>query len=70
MGTGSLGLLGNIIWFILGGWYLALLHLCVGIGWCLTIIGVPFGVAHFRLMKQALAPIGKTVISANIARNL
>ena len=70
IGTGSLGLLGNIIWFILGGWYLALLHLCVGIGWCLTIIGVPFGVAHFRLMKQAFAPIGKIVVPAEIARNI
>ncbi len=68
IGTSPLGLLGNIIWFILGGWYLALLHLCVGIGWCLTVIGIPFGTAHFRLMKQALAPIGKIVVPAEIAR--
>lgn len=70
IGTGGFGLIGNIIWFILGGWYLALMHLFIGIGWCITIIGVPFGVAHFRLMKQALAPIGKAVVPMNIARNL
>lgn len=70
IGTGGFGLIGNIIWFILGGWYLALMHLFIGIGWCITIIGVPFGMAHFRLMKQALAPIGKAVVPMNIARNL
>ena len=70
IGTGGLGLLGNVIWFILGGWYLALTHLFVGIGWCLTIIGIPFGVAHFRLMKQAFAPIGKIVVPRDVARNL
>jgi uncharacterized membrane protein YccF (DUF307 family) len=70
IGTGGLGLLGNIIWFILGGWYLALTHLVVGIGWCLTIIGIPFGVAHFRLMKQAFAPIGKVVVPRSVAQTL
>lgn len=70
IGTGGLGFLGNIIWFILGGWYLALAHAIVGIGWCITIIGIPFGVAHFRLMKQAFAPIGKAVVPREIARNL
>lgn len=62
IGTGPLGLLGNIIWFILGGWYLALSHLIIGVGYCLTIIGIPFGIAHFKLMKISFAPVGKTVI--------
>ncbi len=70
IGTGPLGLVGNIIWFILGGWYLALMHLIVGVGWCITIIGVPFGVAHFRLMKQAFAPIGKAVVPKTVAHNI
>lgn len=70
IGTGPLGLLGNIIWFILGGWYLVIMHFIVGVGWCLTIIGIPFGVAHFRLMKQALAPIGKVVVTADVAHRL
>lgn len=70
IGTGNLGLAGNIIWFILGGWYLALAHLIVGIAWCLTIIGLPFGTAHFRLMKQALAPIGKVVVPRHVAHSV
>lgn len=70
IGTGGFGLIGNIVWFILGGWYLAIMHLITGIAWCVTIIGVPFGAAHFRLMKQALAPIGKVVVPRDVARNL
>ena len=70
IGTSPLGLVGNIIWFILGGWYLALMHLIVGVGWCITIIGIPFGVAHFRLMKQAFAPIGKAVVPKIVAHNI
>lgn len=68
IGTGGLGLLGNIIWFILGGWYLALSHLVIGAFWCLTILGIPFGVAHFRLMKASFAPIGKSVVPAEMLR--
>ncbi|WP_371396301.1 YccF domain-containing protein [Fretibacter rubidus] len=67
MGTGGLGLIGNIIWFILGGWYLALSHLVMGLAWCITIIGIPFGVAHFRLSRQALAPIGMMVVPREVA---
>ena len=70
VGNSPLGFIGNIIWFILGGWYLAIMHLIVGIGWCLTIIGIPFGVAHFRLMKQAFAPIGKAVVPMDVARKI
>lgn len=70
IGTGGLGLIGNIIWFILGGWYLALGHLILGLGWCITIIGIPFGVAHFRLMRQTFAPIGMMVVPREVARNL
>lgn len=62
--------MGNIIWFIFGGWYLALIHLVIGALWCGTIIGLPFGVAHFRLARQALAPIGMAVISREAAHKL
>ena len=68
IGTGSLGLLGNIIWVIFAGWYLALSHLILGVFWCVTIIGIPFGVAHFRLMKASFMPIGKSVIPAKQVR--
>ena len=70
IGTGSLGLIGNVIWFIFGGWYLALSHLIIGALWCITIIGIPFGVAHFRLMRQAFAPIGQMVIPREVAARL
>ena len=43
LGTGPLGLLLNILWFIFGGWYLAIHHIVLGIGLCVTIIGIPFG---------------------------
>ena len=68
IGTGGFGLLGNIIWVIFAGWYLALSHLVFGILWCLTIVGIPFGVAHFRLMKASFAPIGKSVVHADRLR--
>lgn len=70
IGTGGLGLLGNIIWAVFAGWYLALAHLLNGLAWCVTIIGIPFGVAHFRLMRQAFAPIGMAVVPKGVAQNI
>lgn len=62
LGTGDLGLLLNIVWFLLGGWYLALMHLAIGVVQCVTIIGIPFGIQHFKLAAIALAPVGKEVV--------
>jgi uncharacterized membrane protein YccF (DUF307 family) len=62
LGTGPLGLLLNILWFIFGGWYLALHHIVLGIGLCITIIGIPFGLQHLKLAIISLAPVGKAVI--------
>jgi len=62
LGTGDLGLVLNIVWFVLGGWYLALMHLVIGVVQCVTIIGIPFGIQHFKLAGIALAPVGKEVI--------
>ena len=62
LGTGALGAVLNIVWFVLGGWYLALMHMVAGVLLCLTIIGIPFGLQHFKLAAIALAPIGKEVI--------
>ncbi len=62
LGTGPLGLLLNILWFLLGGWYVALAHLVIGLGLLVTIIGIPFALQHFKLAVLALAPIGKTVV--------
>lgn len=67
LGTGVFGSLGNIIWFVLAGWILALSHLCCGIVMCLTIIFIPFGVQHFKLAAASLFPVGKAVVSNEVA---
>ena len=62
IGTGLLGLLGTIIWLLVGGWALAVGHIVCGILCFATIIGIPFGVQHLKLALAALMPIGKTVV--------
>jgi len=62
LGTGGLGLLLNVLWFLFAGWYIALAHVAVGVAQCVTIIGIPFGFQHFKLALIALAPIGKSVV--------
>ncbi|AZZ36701.1 YccF domain-containing protein [Bdellovibrio sp. qaytius] len=62
IGTGSLGFIGNIIWFVFCGWWLAALHIFWGLLFCITIIGLPWGLQHFKLAKISLAPIGKKII--------
>jgi uncharacterized membrane protein YccF (DUF307 family) len=64
LGTGSLGLVLNVVWFVCAGWYIALAHLLVGAVQCVTIIGIPFGLQHFKLAIIALAPVGKSVVPA------
>ena len=64
IGTGPLGLIGNLIWFVLAGWWLALAHLITGIVLAITIIGIPFAWAHLKLAGIALWPIGKTIVPA------
>jgi uncharacterized membrane protein YccF (DUF307 family) len=63
-GTGPLGLLGNLIWLILAGWWLALGHLIMAVLFAITIIGIPFAWAHLKLAGIALWPIGKTIVPA------
>lgn len=58
----ALGCLGNVVWLILGGWWLALLHLVLGLVLFLTIVGIPFGVVSFRMAGLALWPFGKMVV--------
>ena len=62
--TRSVGLsaIGNVIWFVLAGWWLALSHLITGCLLCLTIIGIPLGIADFKMAGAALAPFGKQVV--------
>jgi uncharacterized membrane protein YccF (DUF307 family) len=68
LGTGPLGTLGNIIWFILAGWWLALGHLLFALGLAVTIIGLPFAWAHLKLAGLALWPIGKMIVPSEEAR--
>jgi uncharacterized membrane protein YccF (DUF307 family) len=62
LGTGPVGLLLNIVWFVLGGWWLAIHHIVLGVGLFITIIGIPFGIQHLKLAIISLAPVGKAVI--------
>ena len=65
IGSGPFGLLGNIIWLVLAGWWLALGHLITAILLAVTIIGIPFAWAHLKLAGIALWPIGKVIVDAN-----
>ena len=64
-GVGSL--IGNIIWIILFGWELALMHLISGIALCITIIGIPLGLANFKLIPISLLPLGVRIVPADQA---
>jgi uncharacterized membrane protein YccF (DUF307 family) len=61
-GAGVASALGNVLWFVFAGWWLALIHIVAGIGFCVTIIGIPFGVASFKLATVGLFPLGKRVV--------
>jgi uncharacterized membrane protein YccF (DUF307 family) len=62
LGTGPLGFVLNVIWFILGGWYIALSHLMIAAAEAITIVGIPFAIKDFQLAIIALAPIGREVV--------
>jgi len=68
LGTGLLGFLGNLIWLILAGWWLALGHLLTAILLAITLIGIPFAWAHLKLAGIALWPIGKIIVPIEDAR--
>ncbi len=65
LGTGALGTLGNILWLILAGWWLALGHVVTAIALAVTIIGLPFAWAHLKLAGIALWPIGKMIVPSD-----
>jgi uncharacterized membrane protein YccF (DUF307 family) len=67
-GAGSL--IGNVIWFVLAGWWLALGHLVTGLLMCLTIIGIPLGLANFKLIPVSLTPFGRDIVDLEQARRL
>ena len=55
--------IGNLVWFLVAGWWLAVIHVVAGIGFCLTIIGIPFGIQSFKLAGFALWPFGRVVVT-------
>jgi uncharacterized membrane protein YccF (DUF307 family) len=63
LGTGALGTIGNVIWFVLAGWWLAIMHLTAAVALAISIIGIPFAWAHVKLALASLFPIGKTVVA-------
>ncbi len=68
VGVGSA--IGNVIWFLLCGWWLALGHLFTGVLLCLTVIGIPLGLANFKLIPVSLFPMGREILSTDQARTL
>jgi uncharacterized membrane protein YccF (DUF307 family) len=59
--------IGNVIWFLVAGWWLALLHVLFGLLLAITIIGIPFTLVHLKLARLALVPYGKDVVEARFA---
>lgn len=60
--AGALSFLGNVVWFVLAGWWLAIVHLCVAVALAVTIIGIPFAWAHLKLAGASLAPVGTEIV--------
>lgn len=60
--NGCLTVLMNIIWLIVGGLWLAIIHVALGLVFCVTIIGIPFGLQHFKLAGVALLPFGRQIV--------
>jgi uncharacterized membrane protein YccF (DUF307 family) len=60
--AGAASLLGNILWLLLAGIWLAIGHIALGIAFCVTVIGIPLGVGHFKLIPVSLMPLGKQIV--------
>ena len=64
-GVGST--VGNVIWFLIAGWWLTILHIATGIALCLTVIGIPLGLANFKLITVGLRPFGREIVTVDEA---
>jgi uncharacterized membrane protein YccF (DUF307 family) len=67
-GAGVASGIGNVLWVILCGWWLALAHLVTGVLLCITIIGIPLGIGNFKLIPVSLLPLGREIIGDDEAR--
>jgi uncharacterized membrane protein YccF (DUF307 family) len=61
-------MLGNVIWLLIAGWRLTILHIVTGVVLCLTIIGIPLRLANFKLITVGLRPVGREIVSVEEAR--
>ena len=66
--AGVLSVVGNIIWFVFAGWWLAIIHLVLALGLAITIIGIPFAWAHLKLAGASLAPVGTEIVPRDSPR--
>jgi uncharacterized membrane protein YccF (DUF307 family) len=60
--AGAMSVIGNVLWLVLFGWWLALGHLIAGVLLCLTIIGIPLGIASFKIIPVTLVPLGAQIV--------
>ena len=66
--AGGMSTVGNVLWFLLVGLWMAIAHLILGFVLCLTIIGIPLGLGNFKLAAVAIAPLGKEIVSTSDPR--
>ena len=60
--AGAASVIGNVIWIIFAGWWLAIGHIVSGIALCVTIIGIPLGIANFKMIPVSLIPLGSRIV--------
>ena len=68
--AGAASAIGNVLWFVLCGWWLALGHLISGVLLCITLIGIPLGLANFKLIPVSLRPFGRDIVSVEEAQRM
>jgi uncharacterized membrane protein YccF (DUF307 family) len=68
--AGAASAIGNLIWLVLCGWWLALGHIITGVALCITIIGIPFGIANFKLIPISLLPLGRDIVTVEEAKRM
>ncbi|EHK87665.1 YccF domain-containing protein [Saccharomonospora azurea] len=61
--AGFPSLLGNVVWLVFAGWWLALVHVVTGLALCVTIIGIPLGIGNFKMVPVSLLPLGREIVS-------
>ena len=70
LGTGPFGMIGNVLWLVLAGWWLALGHVATALALAVTVIGIPFAWAHLKLAILSLWPVGRAIVTSEQAADL